>query len=1819
MSDGATLDAFVSEGGQPSATEDSVSSGVVVDEAMSITSRQGTLDAATAQPSAEPTGSVDAGAPESSEATPWSSATESSESAEPTATAEPTQTPEPSQSPEVSPSPEVSGSPEISGTPEPTVSPEATEPESADLAWWCPEPVSGVWAAAGNNSVTVSWDLPVNADEVELAAFYIQVASSGRVIRVDADATQVQVSGLRNGVEESFTVYAASEHGRSEASSQVSAIPSSGMEGEVAGLIVKFTDPAPIAAGEVNVPGKDKVTAVDLAVESKITDEVHLVELSEAVTTEQATEVATQLQSDPRVEWAEPDVFVFPSSTTVDDPQFDTQQWNLWDEFGLAAGASEPGAMFTAEAGAGTTVAVIDTGITSHPDLDSQLVAGYDFVSNPEELAAPRTAGGPDVDFDADGQPGRDADPTDPGDWREVAPVRNSTWHGTHIAGVIAAQAGNAEGIAGVAPGAKIQPIRALSWRGGLLSDVIASITWASGGNVEGAPANANPADVITMSFAANTRCSAAMQSAIDDANARGAILVAAAGNANDDVANYTPANCADVIAVAATGRDGKRAPYSNYGPGIDIAAPGGALTAGGGVHSTINTGTNTASAPGYASREGTSIAAAHVAGAIAHTHSTESDLSSNELRARFLTGEQTRTFPDNQCDTDPNINCGTGLLTLAQTTASLPAGVTITGGPDYTITLDCNAIPDGSTVYVGHQPGERLFTPSYLLCGQFLQVNRYVGELGGGGVALGFSGPSEIYPNSIFSSAKITIIYYRALLATGGGLDITPGTQTVNGTVGFPISTKALAADDFTDLPTYTVSPPLPSGLSFDEDTGVISGTPSAGQATTTYTITGTNGSEVATSQVNLTVYTYTVRFQPGNGASVSPTSIGVVSDGDSITLPTPTRTNYRFDGWFTASSGGTLVGQAGDAYVPTATVVLYAQWTAYRVTINRQGGSGSPSSLTVMPGDSIALPSQSNQSRLNFAGWYDSASGGILVGQPGDSYTPTGNVTIYAQWNATLSYSLGGGSMPNGESSTQVVNVNTTPSITLPTPTRSGYEFTGWYSSSTSGSKLGDGGGTFNVTENDTLYARWAVVATVTFDPGDYGQVVDDQRCTTDPNDVTRCQIEWRGSSLVLPDATSPTGLTFEGWWQNSSFFGSSLGVGGDTWSRTPYNATLYSRWSGTITFDPAGGSINTQSRTQRAGWTSVTEVPYRPGYAFEGWFDSDGSIALPRQNTSFTMTSTDTWTARWQQDPGAPEVVSAELVNDRETIRVEFSGDVQALYGDSFLCSSFSWESTPKENSFDTGFARQCSVTGNTVDITPTGSALPLTSTDLAIAYKGVGAASATDPTLLSPHSSDIAVAGATPNVTVNFDGNGGAAGRPSSSVPPNAPFTLPEASRSGLDFLGWFDAPSGGARVGGEGDSFSPSVSGTLYAQWQGTVEFSLGGAGTDPADAVVNVSGDPDTVLPAVTRAGFTFDGWFTEANGGERVGGGGDTYTVTANTTLHARWTAIPVVSEPSSPSEPENPPAAPPAFDQAPPRVELEVPVRPTPASPGSLIVDGVEQELVVERDEENVELDVTGEGFELTVSTSDTERTRITPTAQRTLVAPVRGFVEVNASGYAPESMVSLYLVPALSPRFSGRSSTDPYFLGMTSVDVNQAFADEFQLPDWALAGEYALQINGYRSTGEVKSINVRLDLIDKRADAVSVARGCIFPESSVRLTTECRQSLRSLKQVLPSSVDALTIEITGVAYAQGNKKKNRAVALDRAERVERFLERNDIVGDVTIDVVTRKGLVPGFAITPPPPVMVADSGKPATTVLMTVEWTTEIGPELALQQNG
>ena len=295
-----------------------------------------------------------------------------------------------------------------------------------------------------------------------------------------------------------------------------------------------------------------------------------------------------QLAADPNVEYVEVDK-INRIALTPNDPQFG-QQYG----FGTGAGGIRATEAWDITSGAGTVVAVLDTGITSHPDLNANILPGYDFVSN-------ATVGG-------DGN-GRDSDPSDPGDYYGGNP---SSWHGTHVAGTVAAVTNNGVGVAGTAYNAKVVPVRVLGRGGGYDSDIADAVIWASGGSVSGVPANANPAEVINLSLGGSGSCGSAMQSAINGAVGRGTTVVIAAGNSNANVSGFSPANCNNVVAVASNTNTGARSSFSNYGALIDVSAPGSSIV------STLNSGTQGPGSPSYASYSGTSMAAPHVAGVVA-------------------------------------------------------------------------------------------------------------------------------------------------------------------------------------------------------------------------------------------------------------------------------------------------------------------------------------------------------------------------------------------------------------------------------------------------------------------------------------------------------------------------------------------------------------------------------------------------------------------------------------------------------------------------------------------------------------------------------------------------------------------------------------------------------------------------------------------------------------------------------------------------------------------------------------------------------------------------------------------------------------------------------------------------------------------------------------------------------------------------------------------------------------------------------------------------------------------------------------------------
>lgn len=304
-----------------------------------------------------------------------------------------------------------------------------------------------------------------------------------------------------------------------------------------------------------------------------------------------------RLAADPNVEYVEVDQLMH--ATLVPNDARLSEQWG----FGTSNASINVRPAWDKATGTGVVVAVIDTGITSHADLNANILPGYDFIS---DAAMARDGGG------------RDNNANDEGDWYAANecgagyPASNSSWHGTHVAGTIAAVTNNTTGVAGTAYNAKVVPVRVLGKCGGYTSDIADAIVWASGGTVSGVPANANPAEVINMSLGGGGSCSTTYQNAINGAVSRGTTVVVAAGNSNANVSSSVPANCANVIAVAATTSAGARASFSNYGAGIDVSAPGQAIL------STLNSGTTVPAAASYASYNGTSMAAPHVAGVVA-------------------------------------------------------------------------------------------------------------------------------------------------------------------------------------------------------------------------------------------------------------------------------------------------------------------------------------------------------------------------------------------------------------------------------------------------------------------------------------------------------------------------------------------------------------------------------------------------------------------------------------------------------------------------------------------------------------------------------------------------------------------------------------------------------------------------------------------------------------------------------------------------------------------------------------------------------------------------------------------------------------------------------------------------------------------------------------------------------------------------------------------------------------------------------------------------------------------------------------------------
>ncbi len=363
-------------------------------------------------------------------------------------------------------------------------------------------------------------------------------------------------------------------------------------------------------------------------------------------------EMAKVFSSLPDVEYAVPNIMLHPMATP-DDSRYG-EQWHYFEE---TAGINAPDAWDVTQ-GEDVIVAVLDTGYTEHADLIDNIVGGYDFISS--------------TDISRDGD-GRDADARDEGTWfgffecsGQEFRSADSNWHGTHVAGTVAAVSNNSIGVAGVAYNAKILPMRVLGKCGGILSDASDAMLWAAGLSVSGIPDNPNPAKVINLSLGAEAACDEAMQDAIDRTVEAGATVVVSAGNSDEDAISYSPAGCDNIITVGAYDRNGDRAWYSNFGDSVEISGPGGDISddEANGVLSTVDSGTTTPEGDTYAGYQGTSMSAPHVAGVAAMLYSIDPDITPDEVLETLQ--NSARPF-SGDCE-----DCGAGMLDAAAAVAAL-------------------------------------------------------------------------------------------------------------------------------------------------------------------------------------------------------------------------------------------------------------------------------------------------------------------------------------------------------------------------------------------------------------------------------------------------------------------------------------------------------------------------------------------------------------------------------------------------------------------------------------------------------------------------------------------------------------------------------------------------------------------------------------------------------------------------------------------------------------------------------------------------------------------------------------------------------------------------------------------------------------------------------------------------------------------------------------------------------------------------------------------------------------------------------------------
>ena len=664
-----------------------------------------------------------------------------------------------------------------------------------------------------------------------------------------------------------------------------------------------------------------------------------------------------------------------------------------------------------------------------------------------------------------------------------------------------------------------------------------------------------------------------------------------------------------------------------------------------------------------------------------------------------------------------------------------------------------------------------------------------------------------------------------------------------------------------------------------------------------------------------------YTVSYTENGGDPVTDDTYTV--DGTAITLPTPSRTGYTFDGWFTDDS--TFLLEVVSPYTPSGDITLYAGWTinTYDVTFDENGGDPETDLLGEDYGSSVTLPTPT-RTGYSFDGW-DDGSGGALI--PAGSFTiPDSDTALTAQWTIDT-YDLtitidgaGSGAVTVGLESCDEISspcvgpVEYGATLTLIATADTGNNFTGW-SGADSGECVGDAAGTCTL---ESVAGVKFITATFALDVYDViyeengGDPVSDDGYT------------YGTTGLTLP-TPSRAGYDFVGWFTDDGTFTDE--------KTSPYtpsdDITLYAQWGSMVTFNGNGGTgcvTNQASALDNVALTANTCL--RTGYTFTGWNTVDSGPGTPYADGGlydFASDGSDTLYARWTinkydvtfvENGGAPvSDLNNKDYNSSVTLptptRTGYSfdgwsdgvnptlipaGSFTIPDGDITLTAQWTINSYSVAATAGTGGTVTSGGGAYNYHDGPTITATPSTGYTFD-AWTGGGSACTTNPVCnLALIDADYPslVATFTPEVyDVTYDENGGGAVSDGTYTYGTAGIDpLPTPTRAGFDFDGWFTDDN--TFLIEVTSPYSPSSDITLHAKWVATATYTVdyntnGGDATPAQDTSIN--GSSVTLPNPGSRASYNFSGWYDNAGlSGSSVGDAGDPYVPLANVTLYAKW-----------------------------------------------------------------------------------------------------------------------------------------------------------------------------------------------------------------------------------------------------------------------------------------------------------------------------------------